>query len=46
VSVQTLYEPTEGHGFYTLEHRRDFYTRLLDFLDRNIGEKARIAAAH
>jgi len=46
VSVQTLYEPTEGHGFYTLEHRRDFYTRLLDFLDRNIGEKAKVAAAH
>jgi dipeptidyl aminopeptidase/acylaminoacyl peptidase len=46
VSVDTLYEPTEGHGFYTLEHRRDFYTRLLDFLDRNIGDKARLAAAH
>lgn len=46
VPVQTLYVPTEGHGFYTLEHRRDFYTRLLDFLDRNIGEKAKIAAAH
>ncbi len=46
VSVETLYVPTEGHGFYTLEHRRAFYMRLLDFLDRNIGEKARTAAAH
>ncbi|HEY1139711.1 MAG TPA: prolyl oligopeptidase family serine peptidase, partial [Lysobacter sp.] len=35
--VETLYFPTEGHGFYTEEHRREFYTRLLDFLSRNIG---------
>jgi dipeptidyl aminopeptidase/acylaminoacyl peptidase len=46
VPVETLYVPTEGHGFYTLEHRREFYTRLLAFLDRNIGEKAGTAAAH
>ena len=45
-SVETLYVPTEGHGFYTLEHRREFYTQLLAFLDRNIGEKARTEAAH
>jgi dipeptidyl aminopeptidase/acylaminoacyl peptidase len=45
-SVETLYVATEGHGFYTLEHRREFYTRLLAFLDRNIGEKTRTAAAH
>ena len=38
VPVETLYESTEGHGYYTLEHRREFYTRLLAFLDRNIGE--------
>ncbi len=44
-SLETLYEPTEGHGFYTLEHRREFYTRLLAFLDRNIGEKS-MAATH
>ena len=42
--VETLYEPTEGHGFYTVEHRREFYTRLLAFLDRNIGEKSMTAA--
>ena len=46
VPVETLYFSTEGHGFYTLEHRREFYKRLLDFLDRNIGEKAGTATAH
>ena len=40
VPVETLYVSTEGHGFFTLEHQRAFYTRLLAFLDRNIGEKA------
>ncbi|TZF89187.1 alpha/beta hydrolase family protein [Cognatilysobacter lacus] len=35
--VETLYIPTEGHGFYTIEHRREFYTKLLAFLARNIG---------
>ncbi len=37
VPVETLYYDTEGHGFYTEEHRREFYTRLLNFLARNIG---------
>lgn len=37
VPVETLYYDTEGHGFYTDEHRREFYTRLLNFLSRNIG---------
>lgn len=41
VPVETLYYPTEGHGFYDPAHRREFYTRLLDFLGRHIGaEKA------
>ena len=44
IPVETLYVPTEGHGFYTLEHQREFYTRLLAFLDRNIGEKSMTAA--
>ena len=44
VPVETLYESTEGHGFYTMEHRREFYTRLLAFLDRNIGDASRTAA--
>ncbi len=37
VPVETLYVPTEGHGFYTEEHRREFYTRLLAFLSRSLG---------
>jgi len=35
VPVETLYYPKEGHGFYEVAHRREFYTRLLDFLDRH-----------
>jgi dipeptidyl aminopeptidase/acylaminoacyl peptidase len=34
---QTLYVETEGHGFYTVEHRQAFYRQLLDFLAANIG---------
>ncbi|KRG71750.1 alpha/beta hydrolase family protein [Pseudoxanthomonas dokdonensis] len=37
VPVQTLYFANEGHGFYTEEHRRAFYTRLLDFLAPQLG---------
>lgn len=37
VPVETLYYPTEGHGFYTQEHRSEFYTRLLDFLGKHLG---------
>lgn len=35
--VDTLFVDSEGHGFYAEEHRRAFYTRLLDFLADNIG---------
>lgn len=28
----------EGHGLYDEEHRKDFYTRMLQFLDANIGD--------
>ena len=45
VPVETLYFPTEGHGFYTDEHQRAFYAQLLAFLDRNIGVPAGSAAA-
>lgn len=41
VPVETLYYDTEGHGFYTEEHNREFYTRLLAFLDKHIGPGAR-----
>lgn len=37
VPVETLYYPTEAHGFYVEAHRKEFYTRLLAFLARNIG---------
>jgi dipeptidyl aminopeptidase/acylaminoacyl peptidase len=37
VPVETLYFPTEGHGFYVEAHRQAFYTQLLAFLGRNIG---------
>jgi len=29
----------ESHGFYTVEHRVEFYQRLLKFLDRNLAQK-------
>lgn len=37
VPVETLYYASEGHGFYTEEHRREFYQRLLDFLGDHLG---------
>jgi dipeptidyl aminopeptidase/acylaminoacyl peptidase len=37
VPVETLYYPTEGHGFYLEEHRREYHTRLLAFLGRHLG---------
>lgn len=37
VPVQALYYPTEGHGFYSVPHRVEYYGQLLDFLDRHIG---------
>ncbi len=35
--VETLYYPTEGHGFYSPEHVREYYVRVLDFLSRQLG---------
>lgn len=37
VPVETLYYQTEGHGFYVEDNRREYFTRLLAFLSRNIG---------
>ena len=37
VDVEALYYPNEGHGFYETAHRREFYTRMLQFLGRHIG---------
>jgi len=45
VPVETLYFDTEGHGFYTLEHRHEYYTKLLAFLARSLGGQSATAAA-
>ena len=37
VPVEALYYPREGHGFYETAHRREFYTRVLAFLQTHIG---------
>jgi dipeptidyl aminopeptidase/acylaminoacyl peptidase len=38
--VETLYFPTEGHGFAKKENNLEYYARLLTFLNRNIGGRA------
>jgi dipeptidyl aminopeptidase/acylaminoacyl peptidase len=40
VPVETLYYPTEGHGFYKIENKREFYKKLLTFFNRHIGGRA------
>lgn len=35
--VETLYYDTEGHGFYLESHQREFYTRLLAFMNKHLG---------
>jgi dipeptidyl aminopeptidase/acylaminoacyl peptidase len=35
----------EGHGFYDDAHRTDLYTRMLAFLNRNIGDRTSSHAA-
>lgn len=40
VPVETLFIRTEGHGFYTQEHRIAYYQKLLAFLSGNIGGSA------
>jgi dipeptidyl aminopeptidase/acylaminoacyl peptidase len=45
VPVETLYFPTEGHGFYVDTHREAFYAQLLAFLARNIGTTSGATAA-
>lgn len=44
VPVETLYYDTEGHGFYTEPHQREYYTRLLAFLARALGGQQAAAA--
>lgn len=45
VPVESLYYPTEGHGFYTDPHRREYYSKLLAFLSRSLGGETANAAA-
>jgi dipeptidyl aminopeptidase/acylaminoacyl peptidase len=44
VPVETLYYDTEGHGFYTDPHRREYYGKLLAFLSRSLGGQTAAAA--
>jgi dipeptidyl aminopeptidase/acylaminoacyl peptidase len=44
-SVQTLYYPTEGHGFYTEAHRLEYYRTLLAFLATHLGGAPAAGAA-
>jgi dienelactone hydrolase len=37
IEHEWLYQRTEGHGFYDEKNLEDLYTRVLAFLDRNIG---------
>lgn len=37
VPVESLYYSTEGHGFYTEPHQREYYTQLLAFFSRHLG---------
>ncbi|MFC0716466.1 alpha/beta hydrolase family protein [Luteimonas padinae] len=43
VSVEMLYFPTEGHGYYDDDNRREYYTRLLAFLATHLGGKTAAA---
>ncbi len=40
VPVEALYYPTEGHGFYKTENKREYYKKLLSFLHKHIGGRA------
>lgn len=38
--VESLYYPTEGHGFANEENNREYYARLLTFFHRYLGGRA------
>jgi dipeptidyl aminopeptidase/acylaminoacyl peptidase len=40
VPVEALYYPTEGHGFYKTENKREFYAKLLAFFNKHLGGRA------
>ncbi|OOG37457.1 prolyl oligopeptidase family serine peptidase [Rhodanobacter sp. C05] len=37
---ESLTKPMEGHGFFLEAHRQEAYEKMLDFLDRNIGDRS------
>jgi dipeptidyl aminopeptidase/acylaminoacyl peptidase len=39
VAHEWVYEAGEGHGFYLTSHRAQLYTKIAEFLDRQIGGK-------
>lgn len=43
VPVETLYMPSEGHGFYVEANRRQYYQRLIAFLGRHLGGTQAVA---
>ena len=45
VRVEASYYSGEGHGFYKPENNKDYYTKLLAFLSRNLGGGTASAAA-
>ncbi len=34
---ETLYKKEEGHGFFDTDNREELYSRIISFLDKNIG---------
>lgn len=45
VPVETLYYPTEAHGFVTIEHNREYYSRLLTFFRKHLGGREPVVVA-
>ena len=41
IAHEWVYERNEGHGFYDEKHVESLLQKMLAFLDRNIGEKAK-----
>jgi dienelactone hydrolase len=39
-----LYKAEEGHGFYNEANRAELFGRIVEFLDRNIGQPVNVAA--
>lgn len=45
IDQEWVFERTEGHGFFDEKHVADLYTKMLAFLDRNIGNSTAAAAS-